>query len=616
MSEIYSNGEIALIYIIISIFSIGASLVYLFWHIDYKKLKWPNWPIFILCFIYTTLFVFLVLIAMFDLVFNNQKGFSKFSNVISKYYDIFDYIDKILGYIVFPIIIYYLESGHFTIFRKLLDGLIGIAKEFVEALIWSFRILLFIALLVILIKYRKHFGIDNFLDYIFVILDCNAIFDIYICVGFFMVQTIIDCKRYNNTTISKRYRNYSSVKIIEKTDKYICKMNDLSKGLKKTIQNYPKDKSSSEYINAENTLIKIEDKLNEYESESNVVITIDNLPEQKSSVINVGADVFDKNYLDALNNGQNNKVIETNKDCNLNAEVKQEEINNKIEEQKEEPIGDPVECHKKSKKYIRRINKLKLLYKEIQKEKVEKEEKEEKKTKVEKEEKEVPSKNKTDENLENKTTFRDCCGDIVLIISYFIAVLSDFLLPIFLQHDENYIEEETNYEKEKSTFALLVGVIVAILLSLVCNAYTVIVIYATKRKRYITGDYLYDKKINDNLNLLKTVQIICGYSFSLVYCNLYYWTTLDKKSVFGIPLFRRQIIIPDYTIKYGISVFMIIKLVIIIVSMVFTFVVCNKISIFKNDLAEYNCSGSKYDSDDELNKVKNERRKTFYFLEH
>ena len=61
---------------------------------------------------------------------------------------------------------------------------------------------------------------------------------------------------------------------------------------------------------------------------------------------------------------------------------------------------------------------------------------------------------------------------------------------------------------------------------------------------------------------------------------------------------------------------MIIKLVIIIVSMVFTFVVCNKISIFKNDLAEYNCSGSKYDSDDKLNKVKNERRKTFYFLEH
>ena len=164
----------------------------------------------------------------------------------------------------------------------------------------------------------------------------------------------------------------------------------------------------------------------------------------------------------------------------------------------------------------------------------------------------------------------------------------------------------------------MVGIILCILISFVCNAYTVIVIYTTKRKRYITSDYLYDKKINDNLNLLKTVQIICGYSFSLVYCNLYYWTTLDKKSVFGIPLFRRQIIIPDYTIKYGISVFMIIKLVIIIVSMVFTFVVCNKISMFKNDLAQYNssCSKSKYDSIDELNKVKNERRKTFDFLVH
>ena len=165
-SEIYSNGEIALIFIIISIFSIVIPLIYLCLRINHKKV---SWYIFILCFIYAMLFVFLLIIAMFDLVFNNQKGFKKFSKVILKYYEIFDYIDKFLGYILFPIIIYYLESGHFTIFRRIVDGVIGIFKELVQALFYSFRILLFIALLIILIKYRKHYGIDNFWDYLFII---------------------------------------------------------------------------------------------------------------------------------------------------------------------------------------------------------------------------------------------------------------------------------------------------------------------------------------------------------------------------------------------------------------------------------------------------------------
>ena len=37
---------------------------------------------------------------MFDLIFSQQEGFEKFSKVILKYYEIFDYIDKILGYII------------------------------------------------------------------------------------------------------------------------------------------------------------------------------------------------------------------------------------------------------------------------------------------------------------------------------------------------------------------------------------------------------------------------------------------------------------------------------------------------------------------------------------
>ena len=595
-SEIYTNGEIALIYTIIAIFSITISLIYLCLRINKNKL---SCFIFILCFIYASLFVFLEIIAIFDLVYNNHKGFKKFSTVILKYYEIFDYIDKTFGFILFPIIIYYLESGHFTIFRKMVDGIIGVLKELVQSLIYSFRILLFIALLIILIKYRKHYGIDNFWDYMFIMLDCYAILDIYICVGFFLVQAIIDCKRSRNKGLTRRYRNYSLIKIINKTDDYINKMKNLSEELKKIVKNCSKDKSSSEYINAEKVLNEVEKKLKKYESENKEIINPIIYPEVPSTDnMNVGANVGFENLKD-LNNEKNIKYFTFGNVIKININeipAKKVEIKANMTDKKKKP-EDVVSCNKKCKKYIRRIDKLKLLYKEIKKETDEK---------------------KINEEIENSKKNKNpikCCYIFILGFSYFIAVLSDFFLPFFLQRDETYIEEKDNYEKEKSIFTLAVGVIISMFLTFICNGYTIIVIYATKRRRYITGDYLYDKQINDNLNLLKTVQLICGYSFTLVYCNLYYWATLDKAKVFGVPLYKRQIIIPDYTIKSGISVFMIIKVVIIIVSIIFVFV-DSKISAFKNDLAELNscCNKNKRDSDQELNQIENEKSKIFIFL--
>ena len=57
--------------------------------------------IFLICLINSSCFVFLNIIVMFDLVFNNQEGFQNFSGFISKYYDIFDYIDKALGFLIY-----------------------------------------------------------------------------------------------------------------------------------------------------------------------------------------------------------------------------------------------------------------------------------------------------------------------------------------------------------------------------------------------------------------------------------------------------------------------------------------------------------------------------------
>ena len=551
MSDIYSVGERVVIYIVIAIVAIVLSLVYLFCRINRKKV---SCFIFVLCFLYFALFIFLNFISMFDLVFNNQKGFENFSKVISKFYEVFDYIDKALGFLIFPLIIYYLESGYYTIPRKILDGLWGIIYEFIQPLVLSLRIILCIVLLVITIKYRKHFGLGkNPFDYIFVILDCYSIIDIYMCVGFFMVQIFVDCKTQKNKKLKDRYYRYSLIKIIRKTESYINKMNKLHETLDKNIQNYDKDKSSLDYKHMKETYQKIDEKLKEYQEESHEINPNSNNNEnmidyskanvQQTNNYNENINQNNNDYMGAINylhnyNQPNDKTgqqetvnqMEVGGEQAQNVEIKK---NNEENKPKKEKKLSPVDCNKKYKKYIRRIDKLKLLYQVIERD-------------------------YNPMTISNNRCI--CCCNVILFITFGIAICTDFILPIALNMRDDFIDDSGEFKKtEESKFALAVSVIISLAICVVTSSYTIITIYSSKRRRYISGDYLYDKKINDNLSLLKTVQFICGFSFAVIYCNLYFWKTLDKKGVFGRPYYYDQVIIPDYTLKNGITIYMIKK---------------------------------------------------------
>ena len=116
---------------------------------------------------------------------------------------------------------------------------------------------------------------------------------------------------------------------------------------------------------------------------------------------------------------------------------------------------------------------------------------------------------------------------------------------------------------------------------------------------------------------MKTVQIVCGYSFALLYCNLYYWKALDKTGILGKPKYYEKVIIPDYTIKQGLSVYMIVKMVIIFVSIIAS--LCfSKLFIFKNDLAEYNLSTEdyEYNNDIKFQNFLNEKNKVVNILQN
>jgi hypothetical protein len=375
---------------------------------------------------------------------------------------------------------------------------------------------------------------------------------------------------------------------MNKTDDYINKMKNLSVELKNIIKNNSKDKSSTEYINADKVLKKIEDKLKKYESENKEIIepiifqevsSSDNLNDE---VNNVG------NNLKDLNNEKKNKNIKLGSVKNLNIkdiQPQQVEIKVNITEKKKKP-ENPVSCNKKYKKYIRRIDKLKLLYQVIER----------------------------DYNPMTISNNRCICFyNVILFITFGIAICTDFILPIALNMRDDFIDDSGEFKKtEESKFALAVSVIISLAICVVTSSYTIITIYSSKRRRYISGDYLYDKKINDNLSLLKTVQFICGFSFAVIYCNLYFWKTLDKKGVFGRPYYYDQVIIPDYTLKNGITIYMIIKIIIIIISILAALIIkLTKISFFKNDLTEFNSKSwrqSKYDNDQELNRVINENK--------
>ena len=604
MSDVYSVGERVVIYIVIAIVAIVLSLVYLFCRVNRKKI---SLFIFALCSLYLALFIFLNFISMFDLVFNNQKGFENFSKVISKFYEVFDYIDKALGFLIFPLIIYYLESGYYTIPRKILDGLWGIIYEFIQPLVLSLRIILCIVLLVITIKYRKHFGLGkNPFDYIFVILDCYSIIDIYMCVGFFMVQIFVDCKTQKNKKLKDRYYRYSLIKIIRKTESYINKMNKLHETLDKNIQNYDKDKSSLDYKHMKDTYQKIDEKIKEYQEESHEnnpnsnnnenMIDYSKANVQQTNNYNENINQNNNDYMGAINylhnyNQPNDKTGQQETDNQMevggeqaqNVEIKK---NNEENKPKKEKKLSPVDCNKKYKKYIRRIDKLKLLYQVIERD-------------------------YNPMTISNNRCI--CCYNVILFITFGIAICTDFILPIALNMRDDFIDDSGEFKKtEESKFALAVSVIISLAICVVTSSYTIITIYSSKRRRYISGDYLYDKKINDNLSLLKTVQFICGFSFAVIYCNLYFWKTLDKKGVFGRPYYYDQVIIPDYTLKNGITIYMIIKIIIIIISILAALIIkLTKISFFKNDLTEFNSKSwrqSKYDDDQELNRVINENK--------
>ena len=113
--EVYSVGERVIIISVLYVISFIISLIYLCCRVDRQE---TSCIIFIICLIYISLFVFLNIIAVLDLIFNNEKGFEKLLKIITTFYKIFTIVDKALRFFIFTIMIYYLESGYYSVCKN------------------------------------------------------------------------------------------------------------------------------------------------------------------------------------------------------------------------------------------------------------------------------------------------------------------------------------------------------------------------------------------------------------------------------------------------------------------------------------------------------------------
>lgn len=176
------------------------------------------------------------------------------------------------------------------------------------------------------------------------------------------------------------------------------------------------------------------------------------------------------------NSNQNRRNIQSEENNLHNSQDNTDQVvKNKDKKDKEKNKKMDIPTYiRKYKNYKRKIYKLKQLFKEIKKEKDE-------------------DKNKLPSQDSREDKSGCSCGCVILFIVFFMVIGTDFIAPISLYKEENYYESSDDSNVDGSILELLIFVLISIALSFIFSAYTVVIIFSTTRRRYISGDFLYDK---------------------------------------------------------------------------------------------------------------------------
>ena len=619
-----------LMMIAVLILAIIVTIVYLCYFIECKNI---NIIPLIISSIFLLVFIslnFLLVIDYFIATEFQIDSDTLLTKILSNFYSYFNRINSIMTSIVFPFMINCLETGYYSICKIILESIHRIGHplwSLIKKKHWRIIIIIGIVLgIVVVILYymfKEKYKLEEplyYFDYFALALNIFSFIKIYINVGYFMVQIFFerkiegcvccDCECSigglpnccgGSQTLEKKLYFYSVRLIMNKTEKYLNKINTANKALDDTIKTFDNETNSKfhKFLIDKVKLMKNDLEIYKYENIQNINIIF-------------GAAVLGQNNLNLnfRHSLERNQISSFKSETNTLKDKKPEDKNPKIDLNNKEKESEKILAQhiRKYKKATRKIKKLKKLYNDITEEFNES----------------YYKQNQSSKNSnfcarlcckkeENKKCFKKF-KYYILFAAFVIVIITDIILPISLFTEaENSIKNEINITDlisdtaylsenvltdnattsdeidsyiEYGITVILLALILGALVIFVTSSYTVIMLFSMNKRTFISGDFLSGKKINDSISLMKTIKEICGLTFPLCYCNFYFWKFASDAPF----IFYENIYIPDYKLVHGVGLFMIAKLAVVFFS-ILIFRCCggiNKISFFKNDLADFN----------------------------
>ena len=535
--ESFPPGEFVFIFIFFLFFfilSLIISFAYLWYYID-KKIV--SKKLFVLCFVYFSFFIYLQFLVNFDLFYHEKEALTfKEMQLILKcikiYYQYLRYFTYSIKAFIFCYI-GYKKSGFITKKNKYLDILLSHKKLIIFGVIGS---LLGLILGIIIWIVKKEFIITYYgglIEFFFNLLNYLGIIQIYLNVGFYFVNTCIDCKRQRREKLIKRYNNFLITKITEKEKKSLKKM-----------------ENAYNILNEKETQIFLENIDKNFYDDIQLKLKI----------------VKERNEIYKINEEKNEKKNVINEIGNYNVENDKTQTSISTEKKINMTEKDLAPYIRTFKKLMRKIYRYNYLRKDIEK--------------------------NINRDL-NKTCFRKILLFFLFLFYFFVSfmiILCDFFVPIglFNSESETTTKESPEYEsisQEDSIYDFLLGLLLFLVITIIYSPYTIAVLYSISKREFISGENFYGKNMGDNINLIQTISSLTGFLYPLSYCNLYCWYKILKlvNEAYTTPILYEVVVIPDYLIKGKFNILIIIKFVLILV-----FAILSHCFEIKNDFGGYN----------------------------
>ena len=439
--------------------SIILSLIYICYYVDFASIS----KILLFgCTLYFSLFIFLQFATNLDLLIHKNSykdlyeiDFSK--EFMKNFYYIFNIFNLVLKYLFLPFYIGYSKSGY--IFSKCKRCVNAIFHHYIiislGATVTVFAVLLFYMFKTELLKFYKNYG-----SFILNCLNFLGLIQVYLNVGFFIVQIIVDIKRKTNKDLIQRYYNFIIVKLKNKSLKDAKKLqNAIDKLTAGTILSFLKN-TEVEFLFSE--------------AQKN----------QDTYQVN-----FSKNKeKNEVKNDTGHYTVQLNEEESINFRSDL----NKIEKE----IAPYIRTLKKQ---MRNIKRLKYLIIETEKKK------------------------NRDLKKGCFYIIYLFIKYIFYIGIFLVIIFTDFILPLIktAELDRN---ESSQRNLEEKLFKYSISEWIYFILKLIVNSsYTIAVLFSLNKRLFISGNLLYGKNLSDNLNLIYSINSIAGMAFPLAYCNLYLW---------------------------------------------------------------------------------------------